>query len=358
MHVVFVADSRFIKYTAIAITSILENSASPSEFEFWIIHSDNIEEDKAQILSYVQKYNCRFHFRKVDINSYDNFYRPYYISNAVFNKFSIPNILPVDISKALYLDSDVLVLGDLLELNKIDLGSYFLGAVLDGNESYARNIGLDSDTYFNSGVLLLNLKKIRTEKFIQRALSFLGSKENPQQTSDQDAFNIAAKDRWFRLENKWNYLQHLNLSESKKASIVHFTYIEKPWSILYEGNYKKDYLHYLEKSGYEKLIDEQLKLLQSKKVVVCTASLGAEFLTEKLSKLDVHIEMYLDNDIQKQGIVFLTKPIYSYQKLKDLSSDHVVLIASTTFFNEIARILSSYGYINSQYSSRIWVKMK
>lgn len=52
------------------------------------------------------------------------------------------------------------------------------------------------------------------------------------------------------------------------------------------------------------MIDKQLKLLQSKKIIVCTASMGAKLLTEELSKLEVHIEMYLDNDIQKQGTVF------------------------------------------------------
>lgn len=357
MHVVFVADSRFIKYTATAIISILENTAEPAAFDFWIIHSDNIDEDKCHILSYIKKYDCRFHFKKVDIKNYQNLYKPYHITNAVFNKFSIPNILPTDISRALYLDSDVLVLGDLLDLKNIDLKENYLAAALDYYEPYAKKIGLCKQTYFNSGVMLLNLKKMRDENFIDKAMSFLRSEQNPKQTSDQDAFNIAAKDRWFRLDNKWNFLQHIKLPVPKDISIIHFTYRDKPWSILYNRNYKKEYLYYLEKSGYKKIMDEQLELLQTNKVVICTASLAAELLTLELNKLNVSIEMYLDSDVQKQGKRFFTKPVYSYQKLDELSLDHIILIASDSFFYEIAHTLSLSGFITSKYSSRLWLRL-
>jgi lipopolysaccharide biosynthesis glycosyltransferase len=93
----------------------------------------------------------------------------------------IADLLP-EISRALYLDSDIVVMGDISGMLHLDLSQYPLAAALDAFDAsplFKRKISLgQSVPYFNSGVMLLNLDRWRSENIGRRALDFAAT--NPQ----------------------------------------------------------------------------------------------------------------------------------------------------------------------------------
>ncbi|TFY60604.1 hypothetical protein EVJ58_g5039 [Rhodofomes roseus] len=147
-------------------------------------------------------------------------------------KLDMIPVLPVE--RVLYLDADVLVRADLRSLWDIDLVGRPLGTVRDVGFPMGHE-GMHRGPYFNAGVLLMDLARIRTEwdALTATAETLLGA-----EYADQDALNTHFRDTWLPLPMKWNAqglgtyaelqsadraLIEAGLSEMKNAAIVHFT---------------------------------------------------------------------------------------------------------------------------------------
>lgn len=91
-------------------------------------------------------------------------------------RFNIIDIFP-NYDKVLYLDDDILINGDLSELFETDLKNTYAVVVrsidaelfIDWRKSH-ENDNLNVEKYFNSGVMLLNLKKIREKQITTNQL--------------------------------------------------------------------------------------------------------------------------------------------------------------------------------------------
>lgn len=108
---------------------------------------------------------------------------------AMFYKFFIGDLVPPDVEKMIYLDSDIIVNLDIAELWKINLGDKIFATVPEianyesaeimNYKPLCRNNLVDVEDYFNAGVLLMNLKTLRTEdKIILDGIKFRGTKPN------------------------------------------------------------------------------------------------------------------------------------------------------------------------------------
>ena len=149
---------------------------------------------------------------------------------ATWAKISMIPHLPVE--RVLYLDADTLVRADLRLLWDVDLEAKAVGAVTDVGYPMG-HAGVERAPYFNAGVLLMDLAKVRLI-LPQLVEASLQNKSAPY--VDQDALNMTFRDNWLSLDLKWNaqglgtYAQHpsadrdaLNLASMQDASIVHFT---------------------------------------------------------------------------------------------------------------------------------------
>ena len=169
--------------------------------------------------------------------------------SLVWYRLLLPELLP-NCSKVLYLDTDVVVLQSLLPLFMVELGTNLFGAVAEppvGWEAQSRLLGLDlTQGYLNSGVLLLNLAMMRSEKFTEKALEVAYAKNGLLRLPDQEVLNIVGKGRWKKLQPKWNAISYLWLDPqvandtysvfdylvaTYSPAIVHFegTRAVKPW---------------------------------------------------------------------------------------------------------------------------------
>jgi lipopolysaccharide biosynthesis glycosyltransferase/predicted O-methyltransferase YrrM len=149
---------------------------------------------------------------------------------ATWAKISMIDSLPVE--RVLYLDADTLVRADLHPLWNTDLGKQMIGAVSDVGHPMG-HAGIAKGTYFNAGVLLMDLSKVRAilPRLFEVCMQYKESLHK-----DQDALNAVFRDDWFSLDLKWNaqglgtYADHpsaerdaLDLASMLDAAIVHFT---------------------------------------------------------------------------------------------------------------------------------------
>lgn len=128
----FAVDDGYIPFLAVALQSLIENSSKNYYYSIKILYTNIKEENKKKISKY-KKENVNIEF--VDLNYYiekvkDKLYtRDYYTKTTYFRLF-IPNLYP-QYNKAIYLDSDIVVLGDIAELYNVEMEDNLVAAAPD-----------------------------------------------------------------------------------------------------------------------------------------------------------------------------------------------------------------------------------
>lgn len=212
---------RYSKFTGTTMLSIFENTNS--EVTVHIIHDDTLTPDnRDKFISLVEQYKQRVEFYNVDelcsdkISEMVNLIplaKTSRLSVAALYRLLIPQILSPDIEKTIYLDSDIIVNMNINELWQIDIGNKPLGVIpeifnkADVHEFYGlcRDNFVKTENYFNSGVLLINIKSFLAEKeTILNGFKFLS--KNPQYSIylDQDLLNYCLSEKVVHLPLKFN----------------------------------------------------------------------------------------------------------------------------------------------------------
>ncbi len=129
------------------------------------------------------------------------------ISRVMWYRLALPDLLP-DTSRLLYLDCDTLVLESLTPLWELDLQDQGLAAVTNvfppDLVHRPDDLGIPRQSYFNSGVLLLDLAAWRRHRFSERIVELARSRPGRLVFPDQDALNVELHDRWLPLHPRWN----------------------------------------------------------------------------------------------------------------------------------------------------------
>ena len=147
------------------------------------------------------------------------------------------DLLPDIPDKVIYLDTDVVVNNDIEPFFNMDIENYELAAVKDAfNWSDPKRWFMKF--YFNAGVLLLNIKKIKETKMFEKTRKYCRYRK--MLYMDQDALNLSAK-KVLRLPLKYNskdkyypeiVLHHFcNVREGKVFLIGKWWHRIKPWEV-------------------------------------------------------------------------------------------------------------------------------
>jgi lipopolysaccharide biosynthesis glycosyltransferase len=128
--------------------------------------------------------------------------------SIVWLRFCLPDLL-VDRSRALYLDCDTLVMSSLQELWATPLDQHPLAAVANVVERAARShveaLGIHyPGGFFNSGVLLLDLDRMRAERSTEELFKTAADLGERLIWPDQDTLNLVFHRRWLPLHPRWN----------------------------------------------------------------------------------------------------------------------------------------------------------
>lgn len=261
----FGVDDGYCPFLAVTIQSLLDNSSPEYTYSIKVLHMDISSENKKKIAKYEQE-NASIEF--VDLNYYiekikDKLYTRDYYSKTTYFRLFIPNLYP-QYDKALYLDSDIVVLDDIAKLFATDMGDNLVAAAPDDViqfnpvfQTYVEKVvGVaDYRRYFNAGVLLMNLHQLRKFKFQEKFL-YLLDKIKFSVAQDQDYLNRLCKGRVTFLERTWNRMPIEDPKiKPEEVRLVHYNLEFKPWHFE-DILYKEFFWMYAQETEYFEQIQE------------------------------------------------------------------------------------------------------
>ena len=262
----FAVDDGYIPFLAVALESMIEHASKNFYYSIKILYTNITEENKQKI----NKYNgANINIEFVDLNYYieevkDKLYTRDYYTNTTYFRLFIPNLYP-QYSKALYLDSDIVVLGDISELYNIDIEDNLVAAAPDDViqtqkvfQDYAeRVVGVsDYKHYFNAGILLMNLDEFRKFDFQKKFLYLLETIKFTV-AQDQDYLNRLCKGKTRIIDKTWDRMPIATDDvKEEDIKIIHYNLAYNPWHFD-DVLYKEYFWKYAEKTEF---IDEIRKI--------------------------------------------------------------------------------------------------
>jgi lipopolysaccharide biosynthesis glycosyltransferase len=237
------------------------------------------EENLARLSEMLKKYpSVPVAFYAFDATAYSHFRLDDHITLASYFRLFLTEILPPDVNRLIYLDSDVVVLDDLQSLWDVDLGDKLIAAVPDLFMPENARLDLPDDyCYFNAGVLLIDLASWRARDFVKIFVNYVETKSAILKFHDQDTLNFVLQDSVKYLDVIWNYQprskpddgaqigvtreQYLEIQKSPK--IVHFTSQLKPWFYRFDVGFEDQYNYYLRQTPWKNYVppDRTLKTI-------------------------------------------------------------------------------------------------
>ncbi len=255
----FAIDNGYVPFLAVALESLIENSSKKYYYSIKVLYTNISEENKKKINKYKRE-NVNIEF--VDLNYYiekvkDKLYTRDYYTNTTYFRLFIANLYP-QYNKAIYLDSDIVVLGDIAELYNQDMGDNLVAAAPDDViqtikvfQEYAEKVvGVaDYRNYFNAGILLMNLDEFRRFDFQNKFLYLLETIKFTV-AQDQDYLNRLCKGKVKIIDKGWDKMPIANDNfDDKDLKIIHYNLADKPWH--YDNIRYKDYFwKYAKKTEY------------------------------------------------------------------------------------------------------------
>lgn len=234
----FAVDDNYIPVLSVAIKSMLDNASKSYKYVIKILNT-GIKEENKEKFNVFKAENVDIDF--VDVSQHmialaDKLHTRDYYSKSTYFRLFIPKMFP-QYNKALYLDADIVVTGDISKFYNSFIGTSLLGAVPDEVVQvtpifvdYAEKaLGLPVNKYFNAGILIMNLKQLRNFNFEEKFVDLLG-KYTFRVAQDQDYLNVICKNRVWYLNETWDKmpLQH-GCCDVKKLNIIHYNMGWKPW---------------------------------------------------------------------------------------------------------------------------------
>lgn len=272
VHIVFISDENYVMPTVVAITSLYMNKAENTNYSVHILASDISNESRVMFQN-LQKDTLQIEILDQDHSSlYDECgIKDLHVSTAALYKFNIANLFP-EYSKIIYLDGDILVKKDLSELYNTDITNVYAAVIKDYkpmlyNPPQVKKLHIDHSAYFNSGVMLLNLEKLRADDLFHKLLQYRLNGIN--YFMDQDALNVVFQEKvlyisflnnvmssvmgYFKTEDILSYYE-LPAEMRKediyeKSTIVHLCTKYKPW-VYINVPFADEWIYYYNCSPY------------------------------------------------------------------------------------------------------------
>ena len=234
----FACDEGFVKYTMVSMKSIMENADRSRKYHIYILHMGITEATQAKVLAMADE---EFAIDFVDVTDKmksiaDKLPIRDYYSNTTYFRLFIPDMFP-QYRKALYIDSDTIVVGNIAELYDHKLGKLYAGVCPDRvvaqtdilGDYVEKVLGVKRTRYFNAGVMLMNCSQFRENHLLDEFLEMLHVYLFVV-AQDQDYLNLICKNQVLYMEPKWNAQVFGKLAcPEEEVGLFHFNMAAKPW---------------------------------------------------------------------------------------------------------------------------------
>ena len=283
MNIIYTLNDKFVPQVAAGITSVCENNKDFNNIVFYIISYGITKKNKEELSKLTKSYNRNIEIIELEsLNKYFDFdFDTTGWNPVVLARLLVDKLLPKDVDKILYLDGDTIVRGNLLELWNNDLGGKTLGMSIEPtvDRNRIKELNIDEYPYYNSGMILINLKKWRKLDAGTRIINYYRKHDGRLFAPDQDAINGSMKDEICTVSPKYNFcnifyqypykfmckrmkpLDYISKEvyddAVKNPVVVHYLGEERPWRVGSTHRYKNDYKKYLEKTVWKDTPEEQ-----------------------------------------------------------------------------------------------------
>lgn len=265
VSIFYACDDNFIKYTIVSIRSLIDNANKEREYLIHILNT-GVSEDMRKATMALETENIKITFvdvqERLESISEKLPIRDYY-SKSTYYRLFIAEMYP-QYDKALYIDSDTVILGDICELYDVVMGNNYVAAsrcqvIVQTNvygEYVEKVMGIDRNSYFNAGVLLINCKAFRANNVLMKFVKLL-NEYTFVVAQDQDYLNVLCHNKVLWMEPGWNTEVYGKLPVAEnKIKLIHYIFASKPWH--YEDCRLKSYFwNYAKKTSvYEQIVNE------------------------------------------------------------------------------------------------------
>lgn len=362
---------QYCKYAGTMMESVFRNTQS--RVCFHIICDDTVRKiDLDRFKDLAEKHNQSVEIHIIDPSEWKfNFSILERLTIGTMFRLKIPELLG-QIDKLIYLDCDLLVQMDIKELWDIDISEYYVAACHDElllNRHFdmfliRMNLVSEND-YYNSGVMLLNLDRIRKMErpLFDMCISYLSDAKQID-SPDQDSLNYVFRNHVMYIDGKFNRAIAImrEHDEHMTEGIYHFMadsinyekmqsydelfmdyYLDTPWGV---GKALKTIItnHLSERTDMMLAFQAFIKCMtESKKIMIfgATSPLVDEF--ESFFSIK-NCNCFLDNYEWKNNSVIRGVPLYSPEEIKGEDPESIfVIILSNKHTKDISDQLESYG---------------
>lgn len=272
MTIALCTDERYAMPCGACIASIYENNTD-NDYNVAVVYRNLSDGAQEKLKTIAVNYGRDLIFRQIDESLLVNLKVSDRFPESIYYRFLLPNLFPEE-KKILYLDCDIIVNDNLNDLFAEDISDFAIGAVVDqcaDDITNTNRIEIET-TYFNSGVLMINVDYWLKNKIAEVCSNFISKYPERCLYPDQDALNYVLRNKVKYLSCKWNFQElmyqekkNLYLSRSKWAEIdenregpvvIHYTSYIKPWYLESKHPLKSTFVHYQMKTPWN---DYELK---------------------------------------------------------------------------------------------------
>lgn len=265
IRVLLCCNPAYCQHLAVTLVSLLENNPH-NRFEIHLVFSARSAAEEAKLWWSLGAYrNFSVAVHDFSVGDCGHFFVDNHVTVDTYLRIFAADVLP-HIDKILYLDCDLVVLGDLRELWSTDIGGHALAAAAEPYGACGRDfLGMPADRpYVNAGVMLLNLARWREAQLPQQLVRFIETHGRRLWYWDQDAINAVLHASILPLDYRWNVQAQMFKIDARKypdvaadiraacrrPAIIHYSTAEKPWRFRAIVKRKLPYFHYLAKTGW------------------------------------------------------------------------------------------------------------
>lgn len=328
MNVSLAFDDKYTKYAYVTIMSLLINNPDAEIFAY-ILQYDLTDESRNYLENLAATYDDHIVFVDIDPKAFEGMPTIDKWPIQVYFRLLLPDLLPPEVDKIIYLDSDMTINASLKELYDMDfegndlMGCYDLNLLAADLEIflYFRNKELaplfETETYINSGMLFLNMSNLRNNYKLSTYLEAAKKLNYEIYAPDQDLINYVHQGKIKQLDpRKYNYpgyiafLDGIRTCTSSAVPVMHFV-CEKPWQGGNHAHFETELIwwHYALKSPFRnEFLEKYLEDSCTDPTIMQNLN-GTDSIKNGLLQENAHLKKELENamDQVKKVISMLSK---------------------------------------------------
>jgi lipopolysaccharide biosynthesis glycosyltransferase len=254
----------YVAHSAAMLHSVLARHRDHDVHVHYMHGPDITEREEEQLAGMVEREGGSMSFLRIADSEIEGLPTKGFTRKATWYRIFLPELLP-DVDRILYLDSDLIAVDSIAPLWELDLSGSWIGAVTnvfqDNHMHRPAELGLAGpEVYFNAGVLLMNLDRMRRDGRTEALLRFGVDNAERLEWRDQDALNVVLGERRLELHPRWNCMNSFFLfprnarvlgrrarrQALRKPAIRHFEGPDalKPWDPGCEQKLRELYLEH------------------------------------------------------------------------------------------------------------------